>query len=172
MSILWNFHNRKYGTLHFGGSNWFIQHATIQWKNKNYSLIFQQKPIELLHLLPIPEERWEQVSINFITPLPETSHGNTGILVVVDRFSKMMHAIPIPSPCTAIATARLYHDSIYRYHGLPRTIVSNRDPIFMSHFWTNLFSMTGVKLTSSSSYHPQNDGQTEVVNKKIEEILR
>lgn len=131
-----------------------------------------QKPIGLLHPLPIPDERWECVSMDFITPLPETSHGNTGILVVVDRFSKMMHAIPIPSPCTAIATARLYHDSIYRYHGLPRTIVSDRDPIFMSHFWTNLFSMTGVKLTPSSSYHPQTDGQTEVVNKKIEEILR
>jgi Chromo (CHRromatin Organisation MOdifier) domain len=110
--------------------------------------------------------------MDFITPLPATSHGNTGILVVVDRFSKMMHAIPTPSPCTAIATARLYHDYIYRYHGLPRTIVSDRDPIFMSHFWTNLFSMTGVRLTPSSSYHPQTDGQTEVVNKKIEEILR
>ena len=110
--------------------------------------------------------------MDFIAPLPATSQGNTGILVVVDRFSKMMHAIPTPSPCTAVTTARLYHDSIYRYHGLPRTIASGRDPLFMSHFWTNLFSMTGVRLTPSSSYHPQTDGQTEVVNKKLEEMLR
>jgi hypothetical protein len=131
-----------------------------------------QKPIGLLHPLPIPEERWECVSMDFITPLPATSRGNTGILVVVDRFSKMMHAVPTPSHCTAITTANLYHDFIYRYHGLPKTIVSDRDPIFMSNFWRNLFAMVKVRLTPSSSYHPQTDGQTEIVNKKIEEMLR
>jgi hypothetical protein len=83
----------------------------------------------------------------------------------------MVHAIPTPSPCTAFETARLYHDFICRYHGHPRTIDSDRDQIFMSHFRKNLLSMTGVRLTHSSSYHPQTDDQTEVVKMKIEEAL-
>lgn len=131
-----------------------------------------QVPYGLLQPLPVPEERWEHVSMDFITPLPRTSRGNTGILVVVDRLSKMVHLIPTTSACTAPATASLYHDFVYRYHGLPSTIVSDRDPVFMSNFWKCLFSMVGVKLTPSSSYHPQTDGQTEIVNRKVEEMLR
>jgi hypothetical protein len=89
-----------------------------------------QAPYGLLQPLLIPEERWQSVSMYFITPLLQTKHGNSGILVVVDRISKMMHAIPTPSHCIATATAKLYNEYVYRYHGLPRTIVSDRDPIF------------------------------------------
>lgn len=129
-------------------------------------------PFGLLQPLPIPQERWESVSMDFITPLPKTLRGNSGILVVVDRYSKMMHAIPTPSSCTALITARLFHDFVYRFHGLPRTIISDRDPIFMSKFWQSLFDLVQVKLSPSSAYHPETDGQTEIVNRKIEEMLR
>lgn len=110
--------------------------------------------------------------MDFITPLPLTSRGHNGIYVVVDRLTKMIRLAPMKPECTAPAVAQLFHDNVYRHHGLPQDIICDRDRIFMSNFWRSLAEITKVKLRPSSAYHPQTDGQTEIMNKKVEEILR
>jgi hypothetical protein len=110
--------------------------------------------------------------MDFITPLPKTARGNAGLFVVVDRLSKLIRIAATPEKVDAPEVARLFHTHVYRHHGLPLEIISDRDPIFMSKFWTTLFGMLRVKLRPSSAYHPETDGQTEVVNRKVEEILR
>ena len=90
-------------------------------------------------------------------------HLNTD-LVVVDRFTKYSHFIGLSHPFTAQSVARLFFDTVYRLHGLPDSIVSDRDKVFTSSFWQELFKLTNVSLCLSSSYHPQSDGQTERVN--------
>jgi hypothetical protein len=110
--------------------------------------------------------------MDFITPLPKTARGNAGMFVVMDRLSKLIRIAATPATVDAPEVARLFHTHVYREHGLPLEIISDRDPIFMSKFWTTLFGMLRVKLRPSSAYHPETDGQTEVVNRKVEEILR
>jgi hypothetical protein len=110
--------------------------------------------------------------MDFITPLPQTARGYAGLFVVVDRLSKLIRIAATPAHVDAPAVARLFHTHFYRHHGIPLEIISDPDPIFMSEFWTTLFGMLRVKLLPSSAYHPETDGQTEVVNRKVEEIFR
>lgn len=129
------------------------------------------KPGGLLHPLPLPTHVWEDVSMDFITGLPP-SNGYTVILVVVDRFSKGIHLGALPTNFTAYKVADLFVSMVCKLHGLPKSIVSDRDPIFISRFWSYLFKFSGTLLRMSSSYHPQTDGQTEVMNRTIEQYLR
>jgi hypothetical protein len=110
--------------------------------------------------------------MDFIKPLPKTARGNAGLFVVVDRLSKLIRIAATPATVDAPEVACLFHTHVYRNHGLPLEIISDRNPIFMSKFWTTLFGMLHVKLRPSSAYHPETDGQTEVVNRKVEEIRR
>jgi hypothetical protein len=130
-----------------------------------------KKPGGLLQPLPIPSGIWEDLSLDFITGLPP-SHGNTVILVVVDRFSKGAHFGALPPTYTAYKVARLFLDMICKHHGLPRSLVSDRDSVFISHFWRELFKLSGTKLRMSTAYHPESDGQTEVLNRSLEQYLR
>ncbi|KAL4587069.1 hypothetical protein LXL04_011719 [Taraxacum kok-saghyz] len=130
-----------------------------------------QQPYGLLQSLPVPNQVWEDISMDFITQLPP-SGGKTAIWVIVDRLSKYAHFIALPPHYTAPSLAIIFLQHIYRLHGLPKTIVSDRDPIFLSHFWKDLFAKIGTKLLHSSAYHPQTDGQTEVVNRCLESYLR
>lgn len=93
------------------------------------------------------------------------------ILVVVDRFTKYAHFIPIKHPYTAKAIATLVFDNVVKLHRVPETIVSDRDKVFTSNFWTVLFQLIGTKLMFSTTYHPQTDGQTEWVNQCLEMYL-
>nr|GEY95845.1 hypothetical protein [Tanacetum cinerariifolium] len=106
------------------------------------------------------------------TNTSQTSNGKSALLVVVDRLSKFAHFLPITHPYTASQVAKLLLDNVYKLHGLPNTIVSDRDKIFMSLFWQSLFKMLQVKLKFSTAYHPQTDEQTEIVNKCLETYLR
>lgn len=129
------------------------------------------KPYGTIQPLPTPEAPWTDISMDFITGLPP-SKGKTAVWVIVDRLSKFAHFIPLPAHYTAVSLASVFMRKIYRLPGLPKTIVSDRDPLFLSHFWNELFKEIGTKLLHSSAYHPQTDGQTEVVNRCLESYLR
>jgi hypothetical protein len=109
--------------------------------------------------------------MNFIDGLPPSRQFNC-LMVIVDKFSKYAHFMPLRHPYTASKVADLFVDNVYRLHGLPLSIVSDRDPVFTSSFWRSVFRATGTKLKMSTAHHPQTDGQTERVNQSIECYLR
>ncbi|KAL0311786.1 UNVERIFIED_CONTAM: Transposon Tf2-11 polyprotein [Sesamum radiatum] len=130
-----------------------------------------QKKAGLLQPLPISTRPWESVSMDYISGLPKV--GDLGsIIVVVDRLSKYATFIAAPKHVTAEGTAHLFFKHIVKYWGLLKDIVSDRDSRFTGVFWTELFKILGSKLSMSSSYHPQSDGQTERFNSMLEEYLR
>lgn len=125
----------------------------------------------LLQPLLIPEKEWTNISMDFIEGLPK-SQRKTTIFVVVDRLTKYAHFMPLSHPCTAKDVAQLFLDNIYKLHGVPATIVFDRDAVFTSTFWQEFFKLQGSQLCLSTAYHPHSDGQTEIVNKCIEIFLR
>nr|ABA98724.1 retrotransposon protein, putative, unclassified [Oryza sativa Japonica Group] len=124
-----------------------------------------------LQPLPVPEHAWQTVSLDFIEGLPSSS-GFDCILVVVDKFSKYAHFVALAHPFTAFDVALAYLNNVYKMHGLPQHLISDRDRIFTSALWKELFQLADTQLQMSSAYHPQTDGQTERVNQCLETFLR
>ena len=131
----------------------------------------QAKPAGLLEPLPVAERPWESVTMDFISALPK-SDGCGSIMVVVDRFSKYGTFIPATKDCKAEEAARLFLKHVVKYWGVPKSIISDRDPRFTGKFWRELFRLLGTNLHFSTSFHPQTDGQTERVNHLLEIYLR
>jgi hypothetical protein len=129
-------------------------------------------PTGLLQPLPIPEWKWEVVTMDFITKLPRTNKQHDSIMVVVDKLTKAAHFIPVKFTHKEANIDDIYLKEIARLHGIPKTIVSDRDPKFSSNFWKGLFKGFGTNLHFSTTYHPESDGKTERVNQVIEDMLR
>lgn len=121
--------------------------------------------------MPVPEAAWKDLTVDFIEGLPK-SEGKEIILVIVDKFTKYAHFIPLSHRITTPHFVQFFLANIYKLHGLPSSIVTDRDIIFTSHFWQHLFKALGVTLKLSTTYHPQTDGQTERVNQCLECYLR
>jgi hypothetical protein len=145
----------------------FVAECVVCQENKVETI----KTPGLLQPLSIPSQRWEEVSMDFITGLPK-SEGKSVIMVIVDRLTKYAHFCALFHPFKASTFATAFMETVQKLHGSPKIIVSDRDPIFTGHFWIELFSYLGTQLAHSSSYHPQSDGQTEIVNKCMEGYLR
>jgi transposase InsO family protein len=134
-----------------------------------------QRPYGLLNPLSVPSRPWESIGIDFVGPLPLSKNRNGEydmIAVIIDRLTSMVHLVPGRQDYKARDMAELVFAEVYRLHGLPKSIVSDRDTLFTSTFWTHLHRLIGVELKMSSAYHPQTDGATERANRTITQMLR
>jgi hypothetical protein len=129
-------------------------------------------PIGLLYPLDAPSFPWESMGMDFVMGLPKTKNGYTAIVTFVDRLTKMVHLWPCTDAVTAEETMEIFLKAVWRIHGVPKEIVSDRDPRFVSDFWQALHKRLGTRFNMSTANHPQTDGQAERANGLIEEVLR
>ncbi|CAN6198913.1 unnamed protein product [Urochloa humidicola] len=145
----------------------FVKGCMVCQRNKTEHL----HPAGLLQPLDVPSSIWSDIAMDFVEGFPKVG-GRSVVLTVVDRFSKMAHFVPLGHPYTALSVAQAFFDNIVKLHGLPCSIVSDRDPVFTSALWTELFKLSGVQLRLSSAFRPQTDGQSEVTNRVLGVYLR
>ncbi|KAJ9517295.1 hypothetical protein QJQ45_009191 [Haematococcus lacustris] len=131
------------------------------------------KPAGKLRPLPIPLRAWDSVSMDLIVKLPASGPQKyDSILVFVDRLTKMVHLVKTWESITAPQYAKLFIEHVFRLHGMPRDVISDRGPQFKNHFWAEVAKLLRVQVNLSSAYHPQTDGQTERMDRVVEEMLR
>ena len=133
--------------------------------------IEHQRPGGLLQSLPIPEWKWDQITMDFVSGFPRTVRGHNAIWVIVDRLTKSAHFLGMKTTDTIETLSQLYIREIVRLHGDPLSIVSDRDSQFMARFWQSLQQAMGTKLQFSTAFHPQTDGQSERVIQVMEDML-
>ena len=131
-----------------------------------------QKPAGKIQLLPIPVWKWKKITMDFVTSLPRTQRQHDAIWVIVDRLTKSAHFLPVNVGDSLEKLSQLYVDEIVRLHGVPVSIVSDRDPRFTSRFWPSLQTDLGTRLHFSTTFHPQTDGQSERTIQTLEDMLR
>ena len=131
-----------------------------------------QRPARLLQPLPIPQWKWEKITMDFVVGLPHCKNGYDAIWVIVDRLTKSAHFLPMKNSDSIEKLAELYVKEIVRLHGTPVSIVSDRDPRFTSRFWPSLQRALGTRLHFSTTFHPQTDGQSERTIQTLEDMLR
>ncbi|CAJ2628780.1 unnamed protein product [Trifolium pratense] len=134
--------------------------------------IEHQKPAGLLQPLEIPQWKWEQITMDFVSGLPRTKKGHDSIWVIVDRLTKSAHFIAVKTTFKAPKYAELFISKIVKLHGVPLSIVSDRDARFTSRFWKAFQEAMGTRLKMSTSHHPQTDGQSERTIQTLEDMLR
>ena len=145
----------------------FIRNCSVCGSNN----IWRDRKQGLLRPLPVPEQQWQEISVDFIGPLP-LSYGFDTIAVFVDRLGKGVILEPCKSTITAEEFAELFITAVYRHHGLPRAIVSDRGPQFIGQAWKRLCTLLRIERRISTAFHPQTDGQTERVNTEVTVFLR
>ena len=131
-----------------------------------------QKPAGKIQPLPIPVWKWDKITMDFVTGLPRTRRQHDAIWVIVDRLTKSVHFLPVSNDDPLDKLAQLYVEEIVRLHGVPISIVSDRDPRFTSRFWSSLQHAMGTRLHFSTAFHPQTDGQSERTIQTLEDMLR
>jgi hypothetical protein len=127
----------------------YIKGCSVCQRNKTEHL----HPAGLLQPLPVPSTVWTDIAMDFIEGFSKVD-GKSVILTVVDRFSKFVHFIPLGHPYSTALVAKAFFDNIVRLHGFPVSIVRDRDLVFTSHLWTELFCLSGTRLCTSSAFHP------------------
>ncbi|KAM1521892.1 hypothetical protein ACFX10_012067 [Malus domestica] len=132
----------------------------------------RQRPGGLMQNLPIPAWKWEDITMDFVYGLPRTRSRLDGIWVIVDRLTKTAHFLPVRQTYSMEKLSKLFIDNIVRLHGVPVSIVSDRDPRFTSRFWKAFNTVMGTQLLFSTAYHPQTDGQSERTIQTLEDMLR
>jgi hypothetical protein len=130
------------------------------------------RPGGLLQPLPIPTWKFDSISMDFVLGLPVTTGGLNAVWVIVDRLTKVARFIPMKNTWSMEKLAEAYANDIIRLHGVPKDIVSDRDPMFLSHFWVALQEAFGTKLKLSTAFHAATDGQTERTIQTLEDMLR
>ncbi|XP_023815983.1 uncharacterized protein LOC111948232 [Oryzias latipes] len=145
----------------------FVAACTVCAQNK----VSNQPPAGLLHPLPVPSRPWSHIALDFVTGLP-LSAGKTVIMTVVDRFSKAAHFVALKKLPSAAETAQLVIEHIFRLHGIPVDLVSDRGPQFVSQVWRAFCAAFGASASLSSGFHPQSNGQAERTNQDLEAALR
>lgn len=131
-----------------------------------------KSPAGLLQPIQKPELPWREIGTDLITGLPKTNKGNDAIIVFVDTFTKMVHFVPTIEKCTSVMYAGHFVNHVFRLHGCPTKIFSDRDPRFLSKFWIEVCNLIGATQAMSTAFHPQTDGQSERMNRVLEDMLR
>jgi len=134
--------------------------------------IKHQKPVGELQSLPILEWKWKDISMDFVTRLPKGKKGNDAIWVVVDQLTKSALFLPMKMTDLVDKLAKLYVNEVIRLHGVPVSIISDRDPRFTSRLWHSSQRAMGTKLNLSTTFHPQTNGQSERAIQTLEDLLR
>jgi len=145
----------------------YVEGCDTCQQNKNHT----EQPAGKLMPNSIPEKPWIHILADFITKLP-LAQGYDSILVVVDRLTKMVHFIPTMEKTSAEGLARLFRDNVWKLHGLPKSIISDKGPQFTAGLMRELNKMLGIKSKLLTAFHPQTDGQTERLNQELEQYLR
>jgi len=132
--------------------------------------LIRQTPVGKLHLLQIPDSRWDTLSVDFVVKL-SLSSGHDTVMIVVDSVLKQAHFIPTHMTVTAEGAARLFLHQVWKLYSLPKCIISDCGPQFIARFTRELYCLLGIKLASSIAWHPQTDRQTEHVNQELDQYL-
>ena len=131
-----------------------------------------QSPAGRMQSLFIPEWKWDHITMDFVVGLPRTRSGRDAVWVIVDRLTKSAHFLAINVSFSLDQLARMYVNEVVSRHGIPMSIVSDRDPRFTSRFWKQLQRALGTKLSFSTAFHPQTNGKSERTIQTLEDMLR
>lgn len=164
-------YKRLSATLYWPGMMKMIQKYVTECLTCQKHKYEASSPARLLQPQLIPKQVWEDIAMDFITDLLKSQRMDA-ILVVINRLTKYGHFIPLRHPYSAQTVAVVFAKEVVRSHGMPRPIVSDWNPIFLSNFWTELFKLQGTQLRMSTDYYPEIDGQTKVLNQGLETYLR